>query len=202
MVSGLWQILYMRATDSDATKQRIERILRAAVPVFAEYGYRRTSMAKVADAAGISRPALYQYFTDRSDLFTASFSLLLEEHTDAALGALSTAVPLVDQLNGFLQRLYGDPYEAMAALQHGEEFIEAHHQFLTEAAKNAKKRAHEGLRRHLQTNTNADRRTRTGMLELLTLSIAGLKQDQPSPSAFRRRLTFIAETAARALSAP
>ena len=159
-------------------------------------------MAKVADAAGISRPALYQYFADRSDLFTAAFSLLLEEHTDAALEALSGDVPLVDQLDGYLQRLYGDPYAAMATLQHGEEFMEAHHQFLTAAAENAKRRAHDGLRSHLRANTRADRRTRTGVLELLTLSIIGLKQDQPSPSAFRRRLTFIAETAARALSAP
>lgn len=159
-------------------------------------------MADVADAAGVSRPALYQYFDDRSDLFTAAFSLLLEEHTDAALEALSTDAPLVDRLDGFLQRLHGDPYAALASLEHGEEFIEAHHQFLTEAAEKAKRRAQGGLRRHLQASTSADRRTRTGVLELLTLSVVGLKQDRPSPGVFRRRLTFIAETGARALSAP
>jgi TetR/AcrR family transcriptional regulator len=182
------------------TPQRVEGILRASIPVFAERGYRRTSMANIAEAAGLSRPALYQYFSDRSDLFAAAFCLLLEEHTDAALAALSGDVALVDRLDGYLQRLHGDPYAALAATDHGEELMEAHHQFAAEAAAHAKTRAHDGLRKHLQSTTSADRRTRTGMLDLLTLSIAGLKQDHPSPGVYRRRLTFLAETAAHVLT--
>jgi AcrR family transcriptional regulator len=197
-----WQILDVRASDTAATKQRIEGILRASIPVFAERGYRRTSMSNIADAAGMSRPALYQYFTDRSDLFAAAFRLLLEENTDAALEALSANVPLVDRLDGYLQRLHGDPYSDLAATDYGEELMDAHHQFGTEAAAHSKKRAHDGLRKHLQTHTGADRQTRTGMLELLTLSIAGLKQDHPSPGVYRRRLTFLAQTAACALTVP
>ena len=190
----------MKTSDTTASAQRIDAILRASVPVFAEHGYRQTSMANIADAAGVSRPALYQYFSDRADLFAAAFRLLLEENTDAALDALSADVSLADQLDGYLQRLSGDAYASFASTDHGEELTDAKHQFAADAAANAIKRANDGLRKHLQTHTDVDRQTRTSTLELLTLSLAGLKQDHPTPAVYRRRLTFLAETAARALT--
>ncbi|HET6793969.1 MAG TPA: TetR/AcrR family transcriptional regulator [Acidimicrobiales bacterium] len=48
-----------------------QRILAAAMQCFVADGYSRTSMADVADAAGISLGAVYQYFRDRSDLVGA-----------------------------------------------------------------------------------------------------------------------------------
>lgn len=196
----IWQTLNVKPSETTASAQKTNEILRASVPVFAERGYRRTSMANIADAAGVSRPALYQYFTDRADLFAAAFSLLLNENTDAALDALSANVSLAHQLDGYLQRLTGDAYATLASTDHGEELMEARHQFAAEAAASAIKRANNGLRKHLHANTRADRRTQTRALELLTLSLAGLKQDHPTPAAYRRRLTFLAETAARALT--
>lgn len=178
--------------------QRIEEILRASIPLFAARGYRKTSMANIADAAGVSRPALYQYFTDRADLFAAAFRLLLDESTDAALEALAAPVPLADQLDGYLQRLSGDGYARLAATEFGDELLEARHQFAADAAANAMKRAHNGLRTHLKA-TPCDQRTRNGTFELLTLSLVGLKQDHPTPAAYRRRLTFLAQAAARTL---
>lgn len=189
-------------SGSSGRDQRIDAILRASIPVFAARGYRRTSMANIADAAGFSRPALYQYFSDRADLFAAAFRLLLEESTDAALDALTAPAPLADQLDGYLQRLSGDAYTSLAATEFGDELMEARHQFAADAAANALKRAHDGLRAHLRVNTAADRPTRTRTFELLTLSLAGLKQDHPTPATYRRRLTFLAQTAARALCDP
>jgi len=42
---------------------------RGGRDVFAEHGFRRTSMAMIAEAVGLSRPALYQYFDNREDVF-------------------------------------------------------------------------------------------------------------------------------------
>jgi AcrR family transcriptional regulator len=184
-----------------ARERRIEEILRASIPVFAARGYHKTSMAHIADAAAVSRPALYQYFTDRADLFAAAFRLLLEEAADAALDALAAPAPLADQLDGYLQRLSGDGYATLAATEFGDELLEARHQFAADAANNAMKRAHGGLRARL-ASTPADRPTRTGVFELLTLSTAGLKQDHPTPAAYRRRLTFLAQVTARTLLWP
>jgi AcrR family transcriptional regulator len=46
-------------------------ILEAALGLFLEQGYQRTTMAEVANAAGVSLGAVYQYFRDRSDLVAA-----------------------------------------------------------------------------------------------------------------------------------
>ncbi len=185
---------------STVREQRVEQILRASIPLFAARGYRGTSMANIADAAGVSRPALYQYFADRSDLFASAYRLLFEEAADAALKALAAPVPLADQLDGYLQRLSGDGYATLAATEFGDELLEARHQFAADVAADAMTRAHDGLRDRLRA-TSSNQRTRTGAFDTLTLSPLGLKQDHPTPAVYRRRLTFLAQVAAQTLLA-
>ncbi|HEU5085743.1 MAG TPA: TetR/AcrR family transcriptional regulator [Acidimicrobiales bacterium] len=45
------------------------RILQAALDVFAEHGYHETGVELITEAAGCSRPAFYQYFSSKEDLF-------------------------------------------------------------------------------------------------------------------------------------
>ncbi len=94
--------------------QRIDLIRRAAIPVFAAQGYRGTSMADLARAAGVSRPALYQYFENRSDIFRAAFDAVFSDAADGALAALERPGSVADRLDGFLQRGSGDLFEALA----------------------------------------------------------------------------------------
>jgi TetR/AcrR family acrAB operon transcriptional repressor len=49
-----------------------ERILDAAMEVFAQFGYRRASMDQVAGAAGLTRQAVYHHFKSKRDLFRAA----------------------------------------------------------------------------------------------------------------------------------
>ena len=49
--------------------ERREQLLRTAVSVFAEHGYHATSMNDVAEAAGVTKPVLYQHFSSKRDLF-------------------------------------------------------------------------------------------------------------------------------------
>ncbi len=50
---------------------KAEQILRGAIPEFLKNGYTRTSMDKVAKAAGVSKQTLYSHFKDKEGLFTA-----------------------------------------------------------------------------------------------------------------------------------
>ncbi|MEH7385512.1 TetR/AcrR family transcriptional regulator [Bacillus sp. JJ1521] len=52
-------------------KQRRAKILKAATQVFIEHGYERTTMKHVMDAANVSRGGLYQYFSNKEDLYEA-----------------------------------------------------------------------------------------------------------------------------------
>ena len=49
--------------------QRRTQLLDTAVHVFAERGYHAASMNDVAEAAGVTKPVLYQHFSSKRDLF-------------------------------------------------------------------------------------------------------------------------------------
>lgn len=54
---------------------RRRQLLEASVACFSEFGYQGTTTAKLAKAAHVSEPVLYQHFASKQDLFVA----LLEE---------------------------------------------------------------------------------------------------------------------------
>jgi AcrR family transcriptional regulator len=64
-----------RGRSSGYDDQR-EAILQQATELFAERGYTETSMNQVAEACGLSKPALYHYFRDKSALLVG----ITEEH--------------------------------------------------------------------------------------------------------------------------
>jgi AcrR family transcriptional regulator len=64
-----------------------DRILDAAMEVFAQSGYRRASMDQVAEAAQLTRQALYHYFKSKADLFHASVEALHEGAHEAEIEA-------------------------------------------------------------------------------------------------------------------
>ena len=67
-----------RRLNADA---RRERILEAAMRVFADQGYERASFGAIAKLAGISRPVVYDHFGSKEELHL----LLLERERDRIL---------------------------------------------------------------------------------------------------------------------
>ena len=53
-----------------ATARR-EQLVDIAIAVFARNGYHTTSMNDVAEAAGVTKPVLYQHFASKRDLYLA-----------------------------------------------------------------------------------------------------------------------------------
>lgn len=187
------------ATPTDR-ELRIDQVRRAAIPVFAAQGFRGTSMADIASAAGVSRPALYQYFENRADVFRGAFDAMLNDATDAALAALDAAGEPAERFDGYLQRAFGDGFEALAATPHGAELIEAKYEFADDVAQAAHERARAGLRADLK-RSGLQGALASRVIDLLLLSPVGLKSDQPSPPEYRRRLTALAAAAASLVSA-
>jgi TetR/AcrR family acrAB operon transcriptional repressor len=68
-----------------------ERILDAAMEVFARYGYRRASMDQVAEAAGLTRQAVYHHFQSKEALFRAAVEALHDGALEAAIAAGAAA---------------------------------------------------------------------------------------------------------------
>jgi AcrR family transcriptional regulator len=51
--------------------ERREQLLEVGLEVFARQGYHGTSMNDVAEAAGVTKPVLYQHFDSKRDLYLA-----------------------------------------------------------------------------------------------------------------------------------
>jgi AcrR family transcriptional regulator len=66
---------------------RREQILDVAVQVFARNGFHGTSMNDIADAAGVTKPVLYQHFDSKQALYLA----LVEEVGRRLLAAITKA---------------------------------------------------------------------------------------------------------------
>lgn len=71
-----------------AAAQRRSQLLDVAGALFAEHGYHGLSMESIADAAGVSKPVLYQHFPSKRDLYLALVTAaaeVLEARVTAAL---------------------------------------------------------------------------------------------------------------------
>jgi AcrR family transcriptional regulator len=76
----------MSSTRLPATARR-EQILDVALEVLGRAGYHGASMNDIADAAGVTKPVLYQHFDSKRDLFHA----LLDEVGARLLTAITVA---------------------------------------------------------------------------------------------------------------
>ncbi len=96
-----------RKTKEEAEKTRTE-IIDAARKVFHEHGVTRSTLEKIAQAAGVTRGAVYWHFKDKAALFFAMredmFRPMLER-TDAVLFSPAFANPL-DAIEASLKEFF------------------------------------------------------------------------------------------------
>jgi AcrR family transcriptional regulator len=72
------------ADTSPRRRGTLDRVLiTAAMDLFASYGYRGTSLARIARAAGVTKGALYWHFDDKEDFFLAVVEQVLRDWQSA-----------------------------------------------------------------------------------------------------------------------
>ncbi len=108
----------------ETEKQKI--IAQAAFHVFAEHGFRKTSMQLIAQKAGMSRPALYLHFQSKEDVFvylSIRYFTNVATQIDEILSASGHPAEVLEAVFDAF-----DPDGIMALLldaEHGDELIEA-----------------------------------------------------------------------------
>lgn len=76
------------ASDGPSTRQRLssaerrEAIVRVAMDLFSQNGFRGTTTRELASAVGVSEPVLYQHFATKKDLYGAIVDVMLAEVTE------------------------------------------------------------------------------------------------------------------------
>jgi AcrR family transcriptional regulator len=81
-----------------------QRILEGAAGLFVRRGYDGTTIADVADAAGVSRATVFWHFSDKAGLFRESFSFLIKPFRESLERDLSELEPqkrLLEQIGHY-----------------------------------------------------------------------------------------------------
>ena len=126
-------------------KQR--NILESAWAAFATYGFRKTSMDDIAKRAGMSRPAVYLHFKNKTAILKALIDAYYADTSEAVRSALTAEGPIESRILSAFEAQGGAAMEAMLSTPHGMETLEAS---LSTAADHIE--AGEALLRKLATN--------------------------------------------------
>lgn len=102
---------------------KTEQVLAAARDVFARYGYRRTTMADLARAAGMSRPALYLLFANKEAIFRALADAQMRGALARAEAALALPGPLAEVIEAAILAKDLELFRLLAASPHGAEIL-------------------------------------------------------------------------------
>ena len=70
-----------------------QRILEAAVEVFARKGYFGARVSEIAKKAGVADGTIYLYFRNKEDILVSLFDEVMAEHVAAGAGRRCLAVP-------------------------------------------------------------------------------------------------------------
>lgn len=80
-------------TASRVRTDKRQAILEGAFAVFARQGYAQSCVKEIADEAGVAKPTLYSYFSDKATLFQEAVRAVARSTLDEGLTALE---PLAD----------------------------------------------------------------------------------------------------------
>ncbi len=102
---------------------RRDAILHASWQVFSAYGFRRTSMQDIADAVGISRPALYLEFANKTDIFRALATFKFEQNIVEVKAIFAGDLNFDEKLLKTLTMSFSEFYKTLEDTPHGEELL-------------------------------------------------------------------------------
>ncbi|GAA2967045.1 TetR/AcrR family transcriptional regulator [Actinokineospora diospyrosa] len=109
----------VREPRQDRSRATRQRLLEAAVDCLAEVGWTGSTVAVVAERAGVSRGAAQHHFPTREDLFTAAIGYVTDQRLAFLRSALPTLPPGQDRTR-FVVEAIGEMYAGKlfkAALQ-------------------------------------------------------------------------------------
>jgi AcrR family transcriptional regulator len=105
--------------------EKKQHIMTAAAEVFTRYGFKKASMQDIADAAMMSRAALYLHFRNKDDLFRSLMTWHHGEALTAAEAAFSSSRPFILRMENALTDFTMTIMAPVKASPHGLELFEA-----------------------------------------------------------------------------
>jgi len=174
-------------------------VLDSAADVFAQYGFKRTTMNDIAQAAGISRPALYLMFNNKEHLFheLAAYRLNLALQASKAVltGEGNVNSRFIEALMVF-EKTYSEP---VANSPHGAELIDVNMSLAADVMTKGYAKLISALAKLLReadksgmVNFQNTPMTHKAFVELLLSSVAGIKKKTGTKAEYRKQTKQVA----------
>jgi AcrR family transcriptional regulator len=182
-------------------------ILDAALRVFGQYGYRRTSMDDVAHEADIAKGTIYLSFASKEEVFQALSERLSQRMLAGAEAASRRPGTTADKLAAMHAAWFGTYAETISRSPHAVELLDAKHRLsadlVADAASHYKRLVRDLLAEAAtagELDLEAAGLTADTAAELLIASARGLEPSAASPAAYRRYLDALVRIMVAGLS--
>jgi AcrR family transcriptional regulator len=110
------------AKESSSAKPNA--IVLAALELFTQYGYRKTSIDDIAQAAQVAKRTVYLHFESKAAVFLAILEYLGDQVRQRCAAAERAGGTAVDRLTGLLDAYFGMGFELFSKSEHMPELEE------------------------------------------------------------------------------
>ncbi len=114
-----------------------EKILTAARGVFMRYGFKRATMSDLADAAQMSRPALYLIFSSKEEVFRSLVTQVFNELLCEVREGLSKHDDVIDKLTFAFEVWCVRPFEMTQVSPDAKDILDSGYEFAAEITSQA-----------------------------------------------------------------
>jgi AcrR family transcriptional regulator len=196
----------MNPPRGDAESRRAE-ILDAALQVFGQYGYRRTSMDDVARQADIAKGTIYLSFTSKEEVFQALSERLSQRMLVGAEAASRRPGTTAGKLAAMHAAWFGTYAETITRSPHAAELLDAKHRLSADLVADGASRYHQLVRDVLaeagatgELDLEPAGLTADAAAELLIAAARGLESSPDKLAAYLRSLSTLARVMIAGLS--
>src|SRR5271169_4959323 len=114
-----------RAGAREGGSAKPNAIVLAGLTLFTQYGYRKTSIDDIANAAQVAKRTVYLHFENKAAVFLAILEYLGDQGRLRCAAAENAGGTAVDRLTGLFDAYFGMAFELFSKSEHMPELEEA-----------------------------------------------------------------------------
>jgi TetR/AcrR family transcriptional regulator, regulator of autoinduction and epiphytic fitness len=182
-------------------------ILDAALKLFSQYGYRRTSIDDIAREAEIAKGTVYLSFKSKEEIFRALCESLIERMESAVKLAREASGPIDDRLVAILEAKFGLLFETVYRSAHAAELMDSKNRLSADLFAQSGRRYMKVLREVIEDATRAGELAPSRMeldaddlAHMLVAAAHGVENNATTPARYHRRLREIVRVIVAGLS--
>jgi AcrR family transcriptional regulator len=164
--------------------QKRQQIYRAAHRCFMQYGYAKTTFKDIAKVAGISRPVLYSYFSNKNELFITMTKELHDQFFTKSGEILDTGLPVKEKLFKIIDIWIVAPYRGLKTNNYANDVLDG----LVDISEQSEKRFRRLFVQSIEPLVGQE------IAEIFVFSIKGLMDDRPPVKTLQKRIELLIET--------